>query len=74
MRNNTTGKYLDLVDYIQYLDGITVAKSYNYSLDELVELKDFWFLIYNNMKAKEKVNQFQKTVTNLNIFKVIFNI
>ena len=56
MRNNTTGKYLDLVDYIQYLDGITVAKSYNYSLDELVELKDViegkegWIVQFENGK------------------------
>ena len=56
MRNNTTGEYLDLVDYIQYLDGITVAKSYNYSLDELVELKDViegkegWIVQFENGK------------------------
>ena len=56
MINNTTGEYLDLVDYIQYLDGITVAKSYNYSLDELVELKDViegkegWIVQFENGK------------------------
>lgn len=56
MRDNKTGKYLDLVDYVDKLDGITVAPSMNHSLDELVELKDVadgkegWIVQFENGK------------------------
>mgnify|MGYP006271897313 CR=1 FL=1 len=56
MRDNKTGKYLDLVDYVDKLDGITVAPSMNHSLDELIELKDVaegkegWIVQFENGK------------------------
>jgi T4 RnlA family RNA ligase len=56
MRDNKTGKYLDLTDYTDKLDGITVAPSGNHSLDELIELKDViegkegWIVQFENGK------------------------
>lgn len=56
MRDNRTGKYLDLADYSDRLDGITVAPSMNHSLDELIELKDViegkegWIVQFENGK------------------------
>jgi hypothetical protein len=56
MRNNKTGKYLDLTDYTDKLDGITVAPSGNHTLDELIELKDViegkegWIVQFENGK------------------------
>jgi RNA ligase len=56
MRDNLTGEYLDLVDYSNRLDGITVAPSMDHSLEELVELKDViegkegWIVQFENGK------------------------
>lgn len=56
LRDNKTGKYLDIDDYVDHLDGITVAKSYTNSLEELIELKDViegvegWIVQFENGK------------------------
>jgi len=56
MRDNKTGEYLDITDYTDKLDGITVAPSENHSLEELIELKDVvdgkegWIVQFENGK------------------------
>jgi T4 RnlA family RNA ligase len=56
MRDNRTGEYLDLADYSNRLDGITVSPSMDHSLEELVELKDViegkegWIVQFENGK------------------------
>lgn len=56
MRDNKTGQYLDISDFSDKLDGITVAPSMNHTLDELVELKDViegkegWIVQFENGK------------------------
>lgn len=39
MRDNNTGEYLDIENYVDKLEGITVATKFDSSLDELVNLK-----------------------------------
>lgn len=57
MRNNTTGEYLDINDYIDKLEGISVAQSFGeHTLDELVEIskviegKEGWIVQFENGK------------------------
>jgi T4 RnlA family RNA ligase len=38
LRDNNTGKYLNLDDFSDRLDGINLAKKFNYTLDELIEM------------------------------------
>ena len=64
MRDNKTGKYLDLTNYVDKLEGITVAPSSNHSLDELIELKDVvegkegWIVQFENGKMIKIKTQF----------------
>lgn len=57
MRDNKTGRYLNIQDYVDKLDGISVAQSYTeHTLDDLVELKDIiqgkegWIVQFENGK------------------------
>jgi T4 RnlA family RNA ligase len=57
MRNNNTGEYLDIKNYVDKLDGISIAQSYDeHTLDNLVELKDViegkegWIVQFENGK------------------------
>ena len=64
MRDNLTGEYLDLTDYSDRLDGITVAPSMDHSLEELVELKDViegkegWIVQFENGKMVKIKSKF----------------
>lgn len=57
MRDNKTGEYLDINNYVERLDGISVAQSYgDQTLEDLVELKDVieakegWIVQFENGK------------------------
>ena len=56
MRDNTTGEYLDIDDYSEHLDGISVAASEETTLDdlisakEIVEGKEGWIIQFENGK------------------------
>lgn len=57
MRDNKTGEYLDINNYVEKLDGISVAQSYgDQSLEDLIELKDViegkegWIVQFENGK------------------------
>jgi T4 RnlA family RNA ligase len=56
LRDNKTGKYLDIDDFTDRLDGISVTPSENTTLDELIELKSLaedkegWVLQFENGK------------------------
>lgn len=72
MRDNTTGKYLDINDYTDMLDGITVAKVYNeYTLDNLIELKDViegkegWIVQFENGKMIKIKTEYYKRLHGL---------
>lgn len=56
LRDNKNGEYLDINDYTQHLDGISVAASEKGTLDELIELrkvidnKEGWIIQFENGK------------------------
>lgn len=57
LRDNNTGEYLDVDDFKDNLDGVTVAESYDeFGLDELIELKgvaedkEGWIVQFTNGK------------------------
>jgi hypothetical protein len=57
MRDNKTGEYLDISNYVDKLDGISVAQSYGeQTLEDLVELRDViegkegWIVQFENGK------------------------
>lgn len=57
IRDNKTGEYLDINNYVEKLDGISVAQSYgDQSLEDLIELKDViegkegWIVQFENGK------------------------
>lgn len=56
LRDNKTGEYLDIDDYSEHLDGITVAESEETTLDDLLKVKDIiegkegWIVQFENGK------------------------
>lgn len=56
MRDNKTGVYLDIDDYSDHLDGVSVAESEETTLDELINLKSIqkdkegWIVQFENGK------------------------
>jgi T4 RnlA family RNA ligase len=56
LRDNTTGEYLDLSDYKHLLDGISTPNVYNYTLDDMIDLKktiegvEGWIVMFENSK------------------------